>query len=85
MFGLIRDLDNDQYYVGYRVENKPQGYGVLLTPTQLYQGMWFQGQFITGYVYDLKEQKFSFCLAKPNETTESEAESSASGDTNPAE
>ena len=66
---MVRDLENDQYYVGYRKDGKPQGFGVLLTVNELYQGMWFEGQFITGFKYDLKEQKFGFCFAKPDGAT----------------
>ena len=75
---MVRDLDNDQYYVGWTKNQKPQGFGVLLTLDELYQGMWFGGQFITGFRFELKEQKFSFCFAKP--TTES-----AGADTTPEE
>lgn len=78
---MIQDLDNSQYYAGYRKDNKPQGFGVLLTSDELYQGMWYQGQFITGFRFELKEQKFSFCFAKPTEPNEAEA----GADTDPAD
>lgn len=65
-WAMVKDLENNQFYSGFVVNKKPNGFGVLLSMTHLVQGLWMDGSFLAGFSYDLKEQKFSFCVPRDN-------------------
>lgn len=67
IWGMITDYKQNRYYSGYVLNEKPQGFGVMLSKDLLIQGLWIDGQFITGFTYELEEMKFGFCLAKTND------------------
>ena len=58
VWGMITNDKDRQYY------KKPHGFGVLLNATHLAKGLWIEGDFKVGFTYDLKEQKFGFCIPK---------------------